>query len=470
MTELINRSATEMVAMLSVGEISPTDALDSLEKRIAVVDGRVNALPIRFLDAARAAAAKWTPPVPGTARAVLAGLPVAIKDYNDVAGQLTTNGFRGAVEHRAPKDDAVVARLRAAGALPYAKTNVPEIAGGHTYNEIWGVTRNPWHLDRTAGGSSGGSAAALASGMAWLATGNDLGGSLRTPSGYNGTVGLRPTAGTIARGRPAVPFDALFVEGPMARDVRDTALLLDAMAGADRHDPLSREPATRYRKWVDREPGRFRAGFSLDLGTLPVHAEVRRVVGDAVKHVEAAGGDVTTDCPDFSGAYDTFQVLRAHLLASLHDELFETQRELLKSDIVWNIEFGRALTSQRLREAERARGELAHRVIDFFDDHDVLICPTAPLPAFPADWSWPKSIDGFATMTYIDWIAITFFISLTGCPVLALPCGRTAEGTPIGFQIVGPPRSEGMLFSIGAQIEKSVSLAPQLPITPVLTS
>lgn len=466
MDDLTKRSATEVVGMLRSGEVTPLDALDALAARAEKVDGIVNALPIRFFDTARETARRWQRPAVGEQSAMLCGLPVAVKDYNDVGGQITSHGSPVYVNNQAECDDSMVRRLREKGGIPYAKSNVPEIAGGHTYNPVWGVTRNPWHPGRTAGGSSGGAAAALASGTAWLATGSDLGGSLRTPSGYNGTVAVRPTPGLLPRARPAAPFDPLLVDGPMARNVRDTALFLDVMCGNDPHDPLSRPSSVSYQPWVDKDPGRFRVGFSADLGAVAVDREVRAVVGDALKHVEAAGGDVTDDYPDFSGAYDTFQTLRAHLLASLHGHLLDDHREALKDDIAWNIQFGRDLTSARLREAERSRGALVHRVIDYFDTQDLLICPTAPLPAFPTDWTWPAEIEGTQLNTYIDWISITFFVSLTGCPVLAMPCGRTAEGIPIGFQIVGPPHSEGKLLSIAARIEESVGIASMLPVTP----
>ncbi|ODU07502.1 MAG: amidase [Pseudonocardia sp. SCN 72-86] len=453
-----------MVALLRSGDVTPIDALDALAERIDAVDGLVNALPIRFLDAAYEEASRWRPS--GATGTLLAGLPVAIKDYSDVAGQVTSHGFRGTAHRRAVADDAVVARVRAAGGIPYAKTNVPELAGGHTYNEVWGATRNPWHLGRSAGGSSGGSAAALASGTAWLATGGDLGGSLRTPTGWTGTVGLRPTAGTIARGRVAVPSDVLNVEGPMGRDVRDTALLLDAMAGAHPCDPLSREPGESYRAWVDRRPGPFLVGFSADLGIVPIDPEVRRLTTDALRHVVAAGGEVTDEHPDFTGADDTARTLRAHLFATLHEDLLRTERDLLKTDIVRNVEHGLGLSSADVRRAERDRGALVARVAAFFTHHDLLVCPTAPLPAFPVDHDWPREIAGTPLRSYVDWIAITHVVSLTGCPILALPCALTAAGTPIGLQLVGPPRSEGRLLTIGRRIEESVGIARTLPIEP----
>ena len=221
MTDLIRSTATEVVRLLRAGDVSPTEVLGVLEEHVLATDKAVNALPIRFFEAARAAATQLERERPApTDRGWLAGLPVAVKDYNDVAGQLTTSGSPIFADTVAAESDAMVRRVEVHGGIPFAKSNVPEFAGGHTYNTLFGATRNPWHTGRSAGGSSGGSAAALASGSAWLATGNDLGGSLRTPAGYNGVVGVRPTPGLVPRKLPPVPFDALWVEGPMARTSR----------------------------------------------------------------------------------------------------------------------------------------------------------------------------------------------------------------------------------------------------------
>ena len=241
MNDIIRRTAREVVDLLRRGEVSPLELVKTLEEHVAEADSEVNALPIRFFDQARARAEALMKSCPDPAdRGLLAGLPVAVKDYNDVAGQRTTFGSPIFADTVAETSDAMVRVLEENGAIAYAKSNVPEFAGGHTYNEVFGASRNPWNLARSVGGSSGGAAACLAAGSAWLATGNDLGGSLRTPAGFNGIVGVRPTPGRVPRRTPAVPFDTLWVEGPMARNVADAALMLDAMVGHDAHDPLTR--------------------------------------------------------------------------------------------------------------------------------------------------------------------------------------------------------------------------------------
>ncbi|WP_353352709.1 amidase family protein [Intrasporangium sp. DVR] len=468
MNGLIRSTATEVVALLRAGDVTPTEVLDALEEHVTATDGAVNALPIRFFEAARAAAQRLeregSPP---TERGWLAGLPVAVKDYNDVRGQLTTSGSPILRHTVAPESDAMVRRLETHAGIPYAKTNVPEFAGGHTYNTVWGATRNPWHTGRTAGGSSGGSAAALASGSAWLATGNDLGGSLRTPAGYNGVVGVRPTPGLVPRKHPPVPFDALWVEGPMARNVADVALMLDALAGLDRHDPLTRRPPRRsYVAGLGDLPPRLRVGYSPDLGVLPVEPGVREVTRRALGHFRDLGAEVTDECPDFTGASQTFHVLRAHLLATVNGPLLASHRESIKDDIVWNIELGLTQSLADVQAAERSRGELVHRTLDFFGTHDVLVVPTAPLDPFPVGWAWPRDVAGTEQHTYVDWIAITFMVTLTACPVVALPCGLSDEGLPVGVQLVGRPGSEALLLAVAAAFERSVGLAQQLPITP----
>lgn len=468
MTDLIRSTATEVVEHLRAGDISPTEVLDALETRVEATDGTVNALPIRFFEAARAAAQRLERERPApTDRGWLAGLPVAVKDYNDVGGQLTTSGSPILRDNVAIESDAMVRQLEAHGAIPYAKSNVPEFAGGHTYNTVWGATRNPWHTGRTAGGSSGGSAAALASGTAWLATGNDLGGSLRTPAGYNGVVGIRPTPGLVPRKRPPVPFDALWVEGPMARNVADAALMLDALAGAEAHDPLTGPPPRRsFVGQLGELPARLRVSYSADLGQLPVERDVREVTEGALRHFLELGADLTDDCPDFTGAYDTFQALRAQLLATINGHLLETDRHRIKDDIVWNVRLGLAQSLAVVQAAERSRGELIHRTLDFFTDHDVLVVPSAPLSPFPVEWDWPKDIDGTPMRTYVDWISITFMITLTACPVVALPCGLSDEGLPVGVQLVGRPGSEGLLLAVASAFERRVGIAGQLPIEP----
>ena len=430
--------------------------LDSAAARIEAVEPKVNALPIRFLDVARRQAKAFRyegDNHPGW----LAGLPIAVKDYNDVAGQLTTAGSPIYANHRAAEDDRTVATLRANGAIPFAKSNVPEFAGSHTFNPVWGVTRNPWNLGRTAGGSSGGAAAALAAHEVWLANGSCLGGSLRIPASFCGVVGLRPSPGVVPRGDGLPAFDSLWVEGPMARTVSDLALMLDAMATLTPHDPLSRPgPAGGYQAAMRQARPPKRVGFSSNLGLRSVDPEVAALCQAAVRRFTDMGCAVDGEVPDFSGAIDSFQVLRALLFADVRGDLLPDERSRINPDIVWNIEKGQTLTAAEIIRATRDRNALFHRVARFFDDHDLLVCPTVAVPPFPVEQRFPTEIAGEKLTSYIDWMFLTFVITLTGCPAISLPCGLTREGLPVGLQLVGRPHGDAELLRLAGVVEENI--------------
>ncbi|HUA52594.1 MAG TPA: amidase family protein [Candidatus Sulfotelmatobacter sp.] len=457
-------SARDAVALLRRGEVTPLEMLDAAIARIEAVEPRVNALPIRFFDAARDQArqiGRERREHPGW----LAGLPIAVKDYNDVAGQLTTCGSPIYAEHRAAADDRTVATLRANGAVPLAKSNVPEFAGSHTFNPVWGITRNPWNLSRTAGGSSGGAAAALAAREVWLANGSCLGGSLRIPAGFCGVVGLRPSAGVVPRGDGLPAFDSLWVEGPMARDVPDLALMLDAMAALTPHDPVSRPvPSGGFQAALGAARPPRRVGFSANLGLRRVDPEVAAICAAAARRLAETGCAVEEATPDFSGAIDCFQVLRALLFADVRGDLLPGERHRLNPDIAWNIEKGQALGAAEIIAAMQARHALFHRVARFFDDHDLLVCPTVAVPPFPVEQRFPTEIAGEALTTYIDWMFLTFVITLTGCPAISLPCGLTADGMPVGLQLVGRPHGDAALLGMAALLEQALGF--ELPLLP----
>ncbi|MBV8870245.1 MAG: amidase, partial [Acetobacteraceae bacterium] len=423
MSALWQLSATEVVDKLRRGEVSPLEMVEAAAERIEAVEPKVNALPIRFLDAAREQA-KAVRRDAGESPGWLAGLPIAVKDYNDVAGQLTTCGSPIYASHRAAADDRTVATLRANGAVPLAKSNVPEFAGSHTFNPVWGVTHNPWNLERTVGGSSGGAAASLAAHEVWLANGSDLGGSLRIPASFCGVVGLRPSPGVVPRGDGLPAFDSLWVDGPMARNVPDLALMLDAMAILTPHDPLSRPaPPGGFQAAMRRGRPPRSVGFTTDLGLRSVDPEVAAICEAASHRFTAMGCAVEGVTPDFSEAIDSFQILRALLFADVRGGLLPAERARINPDIVWNIEKGQALTAAEIVQARHARHRLFHRVAQFFDEHDLLACPTVAVPPFPVEQRFPTEIAGEKLTTYIDWMFLTFVISLIGCPAISLPCG-----------------------------------------------
>lgn len=453
-------SATEAVALLRKGEASPLEMVEAAAARIEAVDSKVNALPIRFIDVARDQARAFRRE-PTDHPGWLAGLPIAVKDYNDVGGQKTTYGAPVFADNVAAEDDRTVATLRANGAIPLAKSNVPEFAGSHTFNPLWGVTRNPWDLGRTAGGSSGGAAAALAAHEVWLANGSCLGGSLRIPASFCGVVGLRPSPGVVARGDGLPAFDSLWVDGPMGRSVADIALMLDAMAGLSPHDPLSRAaPAGGYQRAVSNGAPPRRIGFTPDLGLRSIDPEIAEICRTAAMKLDALGASVVEATPDFTGGLDCFQVLRALMFADVRGGLLPEHRDRINPDIVWNIEKGLALTAADIVPALPARHRIFHSVARFFDDHDLLVCPTVAVPPFPVEQRFPTEIAGEKLTTYIDWMFLTFVITLTGCPAISLPCGLTRDGLPVGLQLVGRPHGDAELLAHAQRVEQALAFSP----------
>ena len=466
-TELCDLTATEAVALLRSRRVSPIEFVDAAAARIEAVDGRVNALPIRFFDVAREEARRFDTRPEHDHAGWLAGLPVAIKDYNDVGGQLTTCGSPIFASHVAAEDDITVAAMRANGAIPLAKSNVPEFAGANTFNPVWGATCNPWNLAMSAGGSSGGAAAALAARMVWLANGSCLGGSLRIPASFCGIVGLRPSPGVVPRGVGLPAFDTLWVDGPMGRTVADVALLLDAQAGSSPHDPLSRPaPAVSFSAAQDRRRPPRRVGFSADLGLSQVDPEVAAICRAAAVRFAEAGAVVDDTAPDFGDAIETFQTQRALLIAAVRGELLTRERTRIGAHIVWNIEKGHALTARQIIHAERDRAALFHRLATFFEQHDVLALPTVAVPPFPVTQPYPTEIAGRQLTSYIDWMFLTFVITLTACPAISVPCGLTSAGLPVGLQLVGRPHGDAALLGHARVLEEVLGFSAALPRLP----
>ncbi|WP_119461893.1 amidase family protein [Rhodospirillaceae bacterium SYSU D60014] len=468
--ELTRLTATEAVTLLKRREISPVELVDAAAARIEAVDGQVNALPIRFFEQARTAAKRLsaTTAKDSARPGWLAGLPIAVKDYNDVAGQITTYGSPIFANSVAETSDLTVQTLVAHGAIPIAKSNVPEFAGSNTFNKVFGATRTPWDTRLTSGGSSGGSAAALASGQVWLATGNDLGGSLRIPASYCGIVGMRPSVGRVPRPISSLPFDPLWVEGPMGRTVADVALMLDAQAWPSRHDPLSLpRPETPFAAAITEPKFPRRVGFTPDLGlSRAVDPEVVEICRAGARKLEEVGVQVEEGGPDLSGGIETFQTLRALLFSALRGDLLETHRDQIAPEIVWNLEKGLALETDEILRAERQRAILCRKVSAYFDGFDMLACPTVALPPFPVEQRYPTEIDGEKLTTYIDWMFLTFVITLTGCPAISVPCGVTRTGLPVGLQLIGRPRGDFELISAARLLEQGCGIARQVPLTP----
>ena len=465
--ELIKLTATEAVACLRSKEVSPLDLVEASIKRIETFDTEVNALPIHCFDQARDQAKSLDLDRHLLNPTSLCGLPIAVKDYNDLGGAVTTYGSPIFTNNVAQTSDATIRKLESNGAIAVAKSNVPEWAGGHTFNPVNGLTRNPWDMAKSAGGSSGGSAAALASGLVWLATGNDLGGSLRTPAAFNGVVGLRPSPGRVSRGIRLPSMDTLWVEGPMARNVDDLALMLDAGVGHQIDDPLSFDHSgPSFVDILKKTNITKRVAFSPDLSIVSIEKEIAEICGAATRVFADIGAEVTDEIPDFTGVLEAFQTLRAVLFATMMEPILEQHRDKIAPEIIGNIERGLNIMPSQIFEAERVRIELFKKILAFFETHDFLICPAASIAPFSVDKRYVTEIDGKPCETYIDWFSITFALTMTGCPTISVPCGFTSEGLPVGIQIMGKPRGEAALLLVAKQFEQAIGIAAQLPIAP----
>lgn len=464
---LIKATACALVEQLNGGDITPLDLLDALEARIKAVDAEVNALPTLCFDRARDHARQLMQKPRGE-RGLLAGLPVPIKDLTAVAGVRTTQGspiFRDAVP---ATSNIVVERLEDNGAVIYAKSNTPEFgAGANTFNEVFGPTLNPWDLSRSAAGSSGGAAAALASGTAWLAHGTDVGGSLRNPASFCGVVGLRPSIGRVAQTPTAAIARTLGVHGPMARNVEDLALMLDAMSGEHVADPLSLPalPAS-FRSAVRAGKRPRRVAYSPDFGITPVDPEVAAITRKAAQRFAEAGIIVEEAHPDLREAHECFHVLRAYDYALSKAALLRDKRDLLKPEVIWNIEEGLKLRVEDLERAEAQRVAMTARAVAFFQTYDLLLAPATIVAPFPIGHRYVAECNGTSFDNYIQWLGIVYAITLVCCPALSLPCGFTASGLPVGLQMVGPPRGEAPLLAGARILEDILGLRGATPIDP----
>lgn len=457
--------AVTIQALLHRREVSPRDVLAALEERVAEVNPVVNALPTLCFERARAKLDE----ADDRSASVLAGMPVPIKDSYAVAGVRTTYGSRAYERHVPTRSDYVVEAIERAGGIVYAKSNTPEFeAGANTFNDVFGATLNPWNTARSAAGSSGGAAVSVATGMAFIAQGSDFACSLRYPAAFCGVVGLRPSPGLVPQGPSPLPWQTLSVIGPLARDVVDTGLALSAMCRFDPRDPLSRPVRAEAFASAARQPAAAaHFAYSPDFGMAAVAKEVREVVDNAVARLEAAGAAMAETCPDLSIADEAFRPLRAYQFAATRAELLDaSRRSLLKPEVVWNIEEGLRLTARDLCAAERARATMRSNMVAFLDEHEFLLSPTAPVSPFPVEQRYVERIEDQPMETYLDWLALGYAVTVTGCPAISIPCGLTREGLPVGLQIVASPYSEERLLSFAAWCEAVLGMRLARPIDP----
>ena len=457
MAELIRKSACEILVLLQTGEISIEDTLDALQAQIEKVDSKVNALPTLCFERARERARQGD-----RKDSVLAGIPVAIKDLTDVAGVRTTYGSKLYENHVPEQSDIMVQRLEANGGIIYAKSNTPEFGtGGNTFNDVFGATRNPHDLTRSAGGSSGGAAAALASGSAWLAQGSDLGGSLRTPAAFCGVTSLRPSPGLVTTNPSMQPFNAYSQKGPMARSVADLALFADALAGPSSLAGLSRPHVIdEFRKAAGRIQRPLKIACSEDLGITRVSPEVAAVFNSAIAMLEREQIGIENTHPDLGMMEAAFDVPRALDYAQSFGADLDDTRDIFKPEVVWNIEKGLALGADEIRQSMDAQGQMFANASQFMQDYDLLVCPATILPAYPVEERYPGYSDGLEYSEYYRWLAICSAITATTLPVITLPCGKTESGLPVGLQLIGKAHGELELFAFASYLEQVFAWDP----------
>jgi amidase len=470
-TDLCLQDAVALAGMLRSRAVSARDVVLAHIQRIEAFDTAINAVVTRTFEAAMARAADADEAAAhGVPLGLLHGLPVAHKDLHDTAGVLTTYGSPLFATNVPQRDALVVQRMAQAGAISLGKTNVPEFgAGSHTVNAVFGATRNPYDLSRSAGGSSGGAGAALAARLITLADGSDLGGSLRNPASFCNVVGLRPSAGRVPDWPVGDVADQFAVVGPMGRTVADAALLLAVLSGPDRAVPLALDqppPAVidpaQVGALLDRDLTGLRIAWSPDLG-LPVEPEVLDVLAPARQVLARLGGTVTDAAPDLSGAEEVFRTFRAFAFATFRRDLLTEAPGLIGPNVAWNIERGLELTTADLSRATVLRAGLADRISAFFADFDVLACPVSQVAPFDVTLDWVHEINGRPLQTYLDWMASAYLISATGLPAISVPAGFTPGGLPVGLQLVGRRRADWELLSVARAFESATGYSARVP-------
>ena len=458
-------TARDLAGAIRRRELSAREVVAWHLDRIAEVNPRLNAIvslrPEAALDEADAADrhAGAGPPL-----GPLHGLPIAIKDLQDTAGIRTTYGSRAFAEHVPEADSLLVARLRAAGAIVVGKTNTPEFGvGSHTFNEVFGATRNPWALDRSPGGSSGGAGASLAAGMLPIADGSDHGGSIRNPASFNNVVGLRPTPGLVPDSGAGDVWDTASVVGPMARTVGDLALMLTAICAPDPQSPLSHGDPAAFAGELNGELAGLRIAWCPDVGGLPIEPAVLAVLDEARGRLVALGCHVEEVGLDFGRADEAFETLRALAFARGFGPSLAALRPIAKETLVWNVEQGLALDGPAIARAMVARSEVFGAFASLLERFDLLAAPCAQVVPFPIEQEYPVQIAGVAMPHYLGWMRACSRITVSAHPVAAVPAGFTADGLPVGLQLVGRYRGDRRLLEHAAAWEAASGLTQRHP-------
>ena len=461
--EICFTPARQLARLIRARKLSATEVVNAFIAQIERVNPQVNAivtfLPEQALKQAKALDRKRA------SRGHLGGLPVAYKDVFPTKGIRTTWGSPIYRDHVPQEDHVIVERLSAAGAITLGKTNTPEFgAGSQTFNAVFGATRNPYDLAKTCGGSSGGAAVAVACGMLPLADGSDLAGSLRNPANYCNVVGFRPTPGRVPAWPAANHWSNMTEPGPVAKTVADAAFLLSLMAGPDPRVPTSiAEPASQFAKPLARSFKKTRVAWSRDLGGLPMDPRVTAVLEPRRKTLASLGCVVEEAEPDFSGATEGFETLRALSYLQRFGPLLNEHRHQMKDTVIWNIEQGLKLTPERIARAETLRAQLFQRMRVLLERHEFLVCPVSQLPPFPVEEDWPREVAGVRMNNYLDWMKSCYYITITSHPAISVPAGFTPDGLPVGLQIAGRYRDDFGVLQLAHAFEQATQSWKRCP-------
>ena len=465
-TSLCFLTATELGQKIRSGEISAVETMEAHLAQIEKVNPQVNAIvtlvPELALEQARKADEKMAQ---GGKLGPLHGLPIAHKDLVPTKGIRTTFGSPIFQDFVPEKDALLVERIRNAGGISLGKTNTPEFgAGSQTFNQVFGVTKNPYDLSKTCGGSSGGAAVSVACRMLPFADGSDLGGSLRNPTNFCNVVGFRPSVGRVPSWPNEAGWNSFAVDGPIARTVDDTALLLSVLAGPDLRSPISLpENGSIFRQPLERNLKGIRIAWSADLGGLPVDSRVTETLEAQREVFEDLGCIVEEGFPDFTDADEIFKTFRAWYFELKLASLLPEHREKMKETVIWNIESGMKLSGPELGRAEVKRTALFHRVREFMKNYDFLALPVSQVPPFPLEQEYVSEINGMKMETYLDWMRSCYYITVTGQPAISVPSGFTDDGLPVGLQLVGRPQDDLGVLQLAYAFEKATGFYKIVP-------
>lgn len=470
MGSLAELTATELRAALATRTVSARDAVEAHLAQITAAPA-VNAVVTVDAEAALHRADELDAQGPSE-DLPLFGLPVGIKDTHDTAGLRTTYGSIRHADHVPQRDALHVRRMREAGAIVIGKTNVPEwAAGSHSVNRVFGATRNPYALDRSAGGSSGGAAAALAARQVSLADGSDMGGSLRNPASFCNVVGLRPSPGVVPDAESGNLLTPLTTAGPMGRTVDDVALLLSVIG---RPDPLTPRAAPWIGGWHaahESDPSATLRGLRVAWaptlgGSVPVEPEVLEVLSTAARVFAEHGAHVEEACPDLTGAADAFVHLRAAEFDAEWGDALDADPEGFNDRMTWNIQLGRTLTASDVMRAQERQTTLMRAAARFFGEVDVLLAPAVTVAPFPVEWDYPENVAGEPQQHYLDWMRAATEITMLGVPALSVPAGFTPDGLPVGLQMVSAFGADLSLLRAARAFESLTGHARRAPRLP----